>query len=153
MQGRAYTVNRPSVATSTAITIIQITVPTNSMIELTRAWVNQSSSTTSAAARIQLIRKTGVATVTAQTPTPEASNGGASLCVGGTSATGITATAEGTDAALPLVDEGFNVLNGWLWVPVTETRIVLRGGETIGLKFPAAPPNVTYSAGIDFLEF
>ena len=67
-------------------------------------------------------------------------------------ATGITATSEGTDGNV-LVDEGFNVLNGWLYVPVVEDRIVVRPGESIGLKFPAAPTNLTWNCGISWLEY
>jgi hypothetical protein len=152
MQGNAYTVVRPAVTTSTAITIIQLTVPTTTLAEITRAWVDQSSSTTSTAARIQIVRKTGVATVTSQNPTPLGTNSGASLCVGGVSATGITATVEGTDGNI-LVDDGFNILNGWLWVPVPEERIVVRPGETIGLKFPSAPTSAAYSAGLNWVEY
>jgi len=152
MLGRAYSVVRNNVATSTAITVIQVAVPATTLIEITRAWATQSSGTTSAANRIQIVRKTGAATVTSATPTPLGTNYGASLCVGGTSLTGITATGEGTDGNV-LVDEGFNVLNGWLYVPVLEERIIVRPSEIIGLKFPAAPTNLTWNCGISWLEY
>lgn len=46
MLGRAYSVVRANVATSTAITVIQLTVPTTTLCEITRAWATQSSGTT-----------------------------------------------------------------------------------------------------------
>ncbi|MGH2625671.1 MAG: hypothetical protein ACRDHY_03345, partial [Anaerolineales bacterium] len=49
----------------------------------------------------------------------------------------------------PLIDEGFNWLNGWLWVPAPEERIWVPPSGRIVLKLPVAPsPAVTTSAGL-----
>lgn len=150
-----YNLVRSSVTTSTAITIQVVWVPTTTAVETTRAWVNQSTITTSAQTRIQLLRKTGTApTVTSQTPAPLSPGMQASKCVGGSSATGITATAEGTDGTV-YVEEGFNIVNGWLYLPVPEER-VMTGGSTangIALKFPTAPTSAGYVSGQEWLEY
>jgi len=151
---RVYVIN-DSRAVSTAITILQLKA-VNCAVEVIRAWVNQESSTVSAQTAIQLSRKTGTAaTVTSLTPLLLEPSVGAALSVGGTAATGRTATSEGTDGDV-LIREGFNVLNGWLYLPVPEERIVLSPASiatsTLGLKFPVAPPNVTYDYGIVFRE-
>lgn len=140
-----------SVSTSTAITIEQVTAPAGTMIEIARTWVNQSTSTTSAQTRILLLRKSTPATVTSTNPAPLGNGMQASKCVGGTGATGITATVEGTDSTV-YIDEGFNVVNGHLYLPVPEERLYAIN-DTRALKFGAAPASATYSSGIEWLEY
>ncbi len=151
-----YNLVRTSTTTSTAITIQVVWVPTTTAIETVRAWVNQSTITTSAQTRIQFLRKTGTApTVTSQTPAVVGTaSTQASKCVGGTGATGITATAEGTDGTV-YIEEGFNIVNGWLYLPVPEERI-MTGGSTangVGLKFPTAPTSAGYVSGQQWIEY
>jgi hypothetical protein len=151
----AYNLVRSSVTTSTAISIQVVWVPVTTAIEQTRAWVNQSTVTTSAQTRIQLVRKTGTApTVTSQTPALLGPGMQASKCVGGTAASGITASAEGTDGAV-YIEEGFNIVNGWLYLPVPEERMMLLGSTASGvaLKFPTAPTSAGYASGQEWLEY
>jgi hypothetical protein len=151
-----YNLVRSSVTTSTAITIQVVWVPVTTAIETTRAWANQSTVVTSAQTRIQLLRKTGTApTVTSQTPAVVGTPGtAASKCVGGTAATGITATAEGTDGTV-YVEEGFNIVNGWLYLPVPEERIMILGSTASGiaLKFPTAPTSAGWVSGQEWVEY
>src|SRR6266446_3936066 len=104
-----YSVHGDAQSISTAITILELTSASTGSLELIRAWVSQSSSTASAMARIQLLRKSATITGTASPPTP------VPLQVG-QAASGITvkwkATAEGTDGVI-WVDDSFNILNGW----------------------------------------
>lgn len=146
-----YNLIRSSVTTSTAITIQQVTVPAGTMAEILRAWGNQSTITTSAQTRLQLLRKTAVATVVSQTPALLSPAMQASKCVGGTAATGITASAEGTDGAV-YDEEGFNIVNGWLYLPVPEERIALVN-TTVALKFPTAPTSAGWISGQEWLEY
>jgi len=147
-----YKVTRSSTTTSTAITVLQVAVPANTAIEISRIEVNQSTITTSAQTRIQLLRKTGAATVTSATPVPLSEGMQASRCVGGTTATGITATAEGTDGAV-LWEMGFNIVNGTLYLPPPEARIFIGPSETIGIKFPTAPTSAGYITEIEWIEY
>jgi hypothetical protein len=146
-----YNLIRTSTTTSTAITIQQVTAPAGSLAEFTRAWVNQSTVTTSSQTRIQLLRKSTAATVTSQTPGLLGVNMQASKCVGGIGASGITATVEGTDSTV-YIEEGFNIVNGWLYLPVPEERVGIIN-TTVGLKFPTAPTSAGYASGQEWLEY
>lgn len=151
----AYTVVRLNTSTTTAITVIQVTTVASTFIDVVRAWGNQSSSTTSTATALGLVRKTAAASVSSRTPDPLSQGMQASKCVGGASATGITASAEGTDATNYLWAEGFNIVgNGVLYLPMPEERIGVGGttAPSIGLKFSVAPTG-NFNNGIEWLEY
>jgi hypothetical protein len=149
----AYSVVRLNVATTTAITVIQVATPANCAIDIVRAWGGQSSSTTSASTAMGLIKKTAAATVTSRTPDVLTDGMQSSRCVGGTAATGITATAEGTDAANYLWSESFNIVgNGALYLPVPEERIGVGPSEFIGLKHSVAPAG-NWTHGVSWIEY
>ncbi len=150
----AYNLIRASVATSTAITVNQVLVPALAAAEFTRAWCNQDSVTTTNQTRIQLNRNSTACTVTSATAAPLGNGMQASKAVGGVSATGITATAEGTVTAT-VWSEGFNIVNGILYLPVPEARWMLVGSAAgfAALKFPGAPAAANYTTGMEFLEY
>lgn len=141
--GDSYTV-RHSAAISTAISAIQIAAGSASPFLILSGSVTQRGSTTSAQEEISFVRKTAAATVTTavvgthvfkrspNAPTPQLQLG--------TALTGVIATAEGTDGDI-LWREGFNVLNGYKYLPVPEERILVAGGGIIALKFFTAPAN------------
>ena len=139
-------VARNSAIHAAAITILQLTAPAATSFDVVRAWVTQSASTTSAQAVVQLNRKSAAATVTALTPVRLNTGDPVSVVTAGH-----TATAEGTDTDI-LIREGFNVLSGWLYLPVPEERITVRPGETLALKFPTAPASHTWEYGITYIE-
>lgn len=143
-----FSVHGDAQAVSTAITVLELTAPSSGMLEILRAWVVQSSSTTSAMARIQILRKSATITGTASPPSPVPHQIGQA-------ASGITvkwkATAEGTDGVIP-IDDAFNVLNGWLYLPVPEERIWVPPSGILALKFPAAPPSANWTFGMSFRE-
>lgn len=149
-----YTLIRQSVATSTAISVNQVLVPAAAAAEFTRAWCNQDSVTTTNQTRIALNRNSTASTVTGTSPAPTQNGMQASKAVSGASATGITATAEGTVTATPWT-EGFNIVNGILYLPVPEARWMLVGSAAgfAALKFPAAPAAANYTTGLEWLEF
>ena len=148
-----YSVVRLNTSTTTAITVIQVATPANCAIDIIRAWGGQSSSTTSTATALGLIKKTAAATVTSRTPDVLTDGMQASKCVGGTSATGITATVEGTDATNYLWSEAFNIVgNGCLYLPVPEERIGVGPSEFIGLKHSVAPAG-NWIHGVTFVEY
>jgi hypothetical protein len=148
-----YNVTRNRVATTTAITVIQVATPTTAAIEVTRASGSQSSSTTSTATALSLLMKTGAATVTSATPSLMGTTATqASKCVGGVALTGITATAEGTDGTV-LWEEGFNIVgNGALYLPVPEARPMIGVSKFVGLKHFVAPAG-NWSHNIEWLEY
>lgn len=146
-----YVVVYPATAVSTAISIIQIKAGAGGPLEILRAHVSQGLSETSTMEQINIVRKSAAATVTSATPLKFNPADQASLAVGGTAATGTQASAEGTDSDI-LISEGFNILNGWTWLPTPEERIFVPGGGIIALKFPVAPASFTVRAYIVFRE-
>jgi hypothetical protein len=149
-----YTLIRAAVTTSTAITVNQVLVPAAAAAEFTRAWCNQSTVTTTNQTRIQLNQNSTACTVTSATPFPAQKSMQASKAVGGASATGITATIEGTVTGT-WWSEGFNIVNGILYLPVPEARWMLVGQSAgfAALKFPSAPASADYTTGIEWLEY
>ena len=133
-----YVVTMDAVSVSGAISLIQLKAGSAAGLEIISASIAQSGSTTSAMQRVQILRKSAAATVTTFTPILLNPNDAAAKAVGGTSATGTNASAEGTDSDI-LVDDCFNVLNGWSYIPVPEERIQVAPAGICALKFPAAP--------------
>ena len=149
-----YTVNLVNTSVSAAITLIQIKASSTQPLQLIEARCTQSGSTTSAMQRIQIARiPTTFGTVTSTTPLLENTIDPAAGAVGGTSATGVNASAEGTYTDV-LVDWDFNVLQGFLWQPVLEDRIWVPASGGIGMRFPAAPGSaLTIDAQLKFIEY
>lgn len=140
-----YAARMDNISVSTAITILQVTAPATAVLELIRAWVS-GNTTTSAGQRIQLLRKSAAATgTTAVTPAPLDGSAAAG------STAGRNATGEGTDGTV-LYEDMFNVVSGWLWLPVPEERIWVPPSGVIALKFPAAPAATNFTAGIVYRE-
>lgn len=150
-QSGAYNLVRTSTTTSTAITVVQGGGVAGTGAEISRAWCNQSTITATAQTRIQLLLKSAAATVTSQTPALLVPAAQASKLVGGTTASGITATIEGTDSTI-WDEEGFNIVNGYLYLPVPEERIMTIA-RVFAHKFPTAPTSAGYINGIEWLEY
>jgi hypothetical protein len=148
---RKYNVIRADAAASTAISYIQIAVPSTTAIDVTRAWAAQRSSTTSAMQQFSLLTTSTAATVTTQNPAIQGGADPASLCVGGTSATGVNASIEG-GTKVTQYDDSPNVLNGWLYLPVPEERLTVKPSGFTALNAPQAPGGQTWRMGMNFIE-
>lgn len=134
-----YTVVRTNSALTGAITAIQVVTPANCAIQITRASASQGSMTASNPFGVIITEKSVAATVTSRTPDVLTDGMQASKCVGGTSATGIDASAEGTDATNPLWAEASNITgNGVLYLPIPEERIGIGPSKIIALKHSVA---------------
>jgi hypothetical protein len=143
-----YEVHFAAQTISTAITILEVTAPSTAVLEINKAWVSQNNITASTSGRIQLLRKSATITGTATPPTANP--------LGADGTTGATikwkATAEGTDGVV-IDEQGFNYLNGYLWVPTTPTtRLIIPPSGIIALKFPAAPTSASWHAGFEWQE-
>jgi len=150
---RVYVVAMTRVAVTGAITLIQIKAAAAVPLQIIRAEISQSSSTTSTQQTAQLNRKSAAATVTSFTPiTQGPSTDPAASAVGGTSATGTNASAEGTDGNI-LRQGVWNYLNGFLFLPTPKEYPFVDGGAIVGLKFPVAPgSSLTVTADTVFEE-
>lgn len=154
--GPCYILKNLGVSISTAISPLQLKAGVNGPIEILRSSLGQGSTATSAQTAAALVqRKTAAATVTTATagthllkqnpinPTTDASLG--------TTATGITATAEGTDGE-QTITRGFNDLNGAEWLATPEERILVAQGGIVAQKFLVAPQSATRYCEISFRE-
>jgi hypothetical protein len=141
----AYTALQPNIAITGAVTLVQVNGPSDSSVDIIRAWATFNSTTST---QIEVGLKTVSTAGTATSVTAGVHYGPA---FGGTCSR--TSTAEGT-----LVDDDFprefvNYLNGFLWLPVPEARIRLAPSARIALYLPTAPgASVNITAGIQFGE-
>jgi len=143
-----------------AVTLVFINPGTTQSIEILRCWASQSANATSAQQRVQLVTQvTAFPTLTATTPGQLKLIDPVSVITGGTAGaagtSGTNASAEGAGGKTILVNDAFNVLNGWLWIPTPPETIVMNASASsgFGLHFPVAPATLTnWSCGVVFRE-
>jgi len=129
-----------------------------SFIRILRAWCSQHGSTTSQMLGVRIaVQASAFGTYTATTPVPLVAGGNASGIAGGTA--GAAATA-GTDSSANaagtktnLIYDAFNNLNGWLYIPVPEERIIVPTDTAIVLALVGTPATLTnWHAGLIYEE-
>lgn len=100
------TAAQQKVTTGTAVkTLLQVATPSTRPIKVCKWGISFDGSVAAAPIQVELVQTDVAATVTSLTPTPyDDPNAPASLCVGGASATGYTASAEGTVTATRMGD-------------------------------------------------
>jgi hypothetical protein len=129
-----------------------------SNIRILRAWAGQQASETSDQLGIMLaLKASAFGTYTSTTPQAHFIGGRASGIVGGTAGAegtaGTDASAEGAGTVTPIIYDGFNNLNGWLWVPTPEERIIVPLDTAFILKIVGTPAALgNWSAGITYEE-
>ena len=129
-----------------------------SIIQIHRAWCSQIETETSQQLGIMLaLQASAFGTYTSTTPTPHVLGGAASGIAGGTSGaaatSGTDSSANAAGTRTPVVYDGFNNLNGWLWVPTPEERILVPVDTAIVLKMIGTATTLTgWSAGITYEE-
>lgn len=149
-----------TVAGATTMVFINPAAAPNVNLEIMRCWVGQSANATSAQQRVELeTQVTAFPTLTSATPAKLKRASAVSVITGGTAGaagtSGINASAEGAGSKTAILDDAFNVLNGWLWVPTPRETIVMPAGSTsgFGLFFPAAPATLTgWTFGVNYAE-
>lgn len=149
----AYSATVNSVTIASCANLVQLK-STGVTYELLRGWVSQDASVTSAQAPIQLCKKSAAGDVAPFTPLHVTSTQDpTSAMVASSSGTGtFTSTAAfGTDGDVLLYD-GFNVLNGWLYLPVPEERPTIAAGGIVALRFPIAVGSESWDAGLLWRE-
>jgi hypothetical protein len=141
----AYTITAEA-AQSTLITAIQITAGSGRPFYLARWAVSQRTSTSSAMAGINLLRKSAAATVTSITPAATGPNFPSAAATAGHSA-----SAEGTDSTV-LERRAFNILSGIEVIYTPEEMPIVAGSGIIALKWAAAPTSATYTFLMTIIE-
>jgi len=129
-----------------------------SLLEIVSIRVGQTGTTTSQMLGIQLGTKASAfGTYTSVTPTPHLLGGAASGISGSTSAAaasaGIAASAEGAGTFTAGPEDSFNVLSGWLYVPVPEERIRVSIDTAFAVKLLGTPGTLTgWSVSVTYRE-
>lgn len=149
-----------TVAGATTLVFINPAAAPNVNIEILRNWIGQSANATSAQQRAQLeTQVTAFPTLTSATPAKLKRADAVSVITGGTAGAagtaGTNASAEGAGSKTAILDDTFNVLNGWLHVPTPAETIVMPAGSAsgYGLFLPVAPGTLTnWAFGVAFRE-
>lgn len=139
--GRLYTVAIGSQGQTAALTLIEVAAATDSVVVLERLWVSQTSFDTSENLGVKLEDVTTTGTGTGTTPNP-AQEGDAAF--GGTVKTDFSI--EPTYSGTVLLEQGFNVLSGFLWTPASDDEVfVISPSQLQGFSLDVAP-----SGSMDF---
>lgn len=129
-----------------------------SLLEVARITVSQNAVEVSEQNGVIIARKvTAFGTYTATTPTPHVIGSAASAIAGGTAGAAATAgtdaSAEGAGAVTVIHTEGFNNLNGYLWVPTPDETIWLGPDQAVIVKLRGTPATLTgWNATLTYLE-
>lgn len=141
MIGRLYTVAIGSQAQTAAKTLIEITSAADSVTLIERLWLKQTSFDTSENLGVKLEDASASGTGTATTPTPVQEG---DTAFGGTVET--NSTVEPTYTGTAHLEDGFNVLSGYLWTPASDDEVIAISPSQIkGFSLDVAP-----SASMDF---
>jgi len=135
MIGRLYTVAIGAQAQTAALTLIEVASAADSVTILERAYISQSSFDTSEnlAAKVEDITTTGTGTATTPNPNQEGDS-----AFGGVVET--NSTIEPTYSGTVFIEQGFNVLSGWLWTPANDDEVlVLAPSQLLGIMLDVAP--------------
>jgi hypothetical protein len=154
LSGATYIVRLDSTAVTAAKTLLQVKAGAAAPLELISAKISQITKTTTELLNIQILRKSAAATVTSFTPLKLDPGNPTAAAVGGTAATGINATVEGTDTDI-ILSEVWNILNGvWQYLPLPEERIWVPAAGILGIKLNTAPAaSMNIIAELKFREF
>lgn len=151
--GRPYSITIPGLSGLTTAPFLQIATPAGTGIELLRIELGNGSSVTSAAAVLTAMRRSTASTLpTPATPVPLRENDPSALETGSTTTCAVgTATVTGTAGNI-LLYPAFNVLSGYLYLPVPEERITVKPSSFLTLQFASTPPADTYYGHVIFCE-
>lgn len=129
-----------------------------SLLEVLRVTVSQNETETSQQLGVICAQKASAfGTYTATTPAPLALGTVASAIAGGTAGAaataGTNASAEGAGTVTTSWAEGFNNLNGYLWVPTPEERVIIGPDLAFIVKLRGTPTTLTgWNATLTFAE-
>ena len=163
MAARAFNVasENSTVACATLI-FVHPAAAVNPDIEFLRFWVSDATAAaTSAQQRIAIVTQaSSFPTLTGVTPNKlNQGEPNASVIVSGTSGqagqAGVTSSADNGGTKTTLWPDAFNILNGYLLVPIPEERIIMPASHAsgLGLTVPAAPGTTTgWSYGLTYRE-
>jgi len=150
MIGDLYSVSASSNSMTTAKTLIELLAPSDAVLFVERVWIKQTSFDTSENLGTTTQRVSTTGTGTAQTPVPYMFGTTASA-----TSVEIDATAEPIYTSNEeLLEDGFNVLSGYLWTPANDDEIiVITPAKLLGTNLDIAPStSMNFSYGCTIRE-
>jgi len=152
--------NQTIIADSEMVTIRAATSYSSraSVLRIYRLTCSQSGTSTSQQLAVRWgLKASAFGTFTSTTPAPVTIGAVASAITGSTSnaasSAGTDSSANGAGTLTVLGQEGFNNLNGWLWVPTPEERILVGPDLTFLLQLQGTPTTLTgWNATLTFEE-
>lgn len=145
MIGRLYSVSIGDEAHTAADTLVEVAAPADAVVLVERMWIGQSSFDTSEnlGAKVEDVTTTGTGTTSTARPLQEGD-----AAFGGTAKTNITV--EPTYSGTVFVEQGFNVLSGWLWTPANDDEVIaISPSQLVGMMLNVAPSaSMNFSYGM-----
>lgn len=150
MIGNLYLIAIGAQAQTASKTLIEVASPSTAVTTLERAYISQNSFDTSEnlGCKIQLVTTTGTGTTTTAVPTMAGTS-----AAGGTQKTNDTIEPTYT-ANKVLLQQGFNVLSGFLWTPANDDEVfALAPSGLLGIMLDVAPSgSMNFSYGCTFRQ-
>lgn len=150
MIGRLYSATIGQENQTTAKTLIEIAAASDLIVTLERMWISQSDFDTSEnlAAKVEDVTTTGTGSPFT-TPVPLVTGDVASSCTVKTDF-----SIEPIYSGLVYIEQGFNVLSGWLWTPANDDEVIVVSPTQIaGIALDVAPSgSMAFSYGLIFRE-
>lgn len=141
-----YTASQLGVASGTSVvTLIEIEQATG-VLEILRCWISNETSETSEQWVVALVTKSADGT-NVTTPTVVAHD--LAMAAHGSTVRGMCTTVGTIDNTI--IRQGFNVLNGWEYIPSEDEKIWIASAKTFGIHLHTAPPSsITISVGLTY---
>ena len=150
--GRLFAITVAAQAQTAAKTLIELAGAATVVTTVERMWISQSTFDTSEnlSAKVQRITTTGTGTSSTAT-VAKIDSGGAALA--GTVKTNMTVEPTYT-ANTVIVNQGFNVLSGWLWTPASDDEVIsIPPSGLLGVMLNTAPSgSMSFDYGCTFRE-
>jgi len=149
MIGKMYSASIGSQARTNAITLMYIETGAATVALIERMWIKQTSFDTSENLGLIVQRGTAAGTDTDITPEP--------LVVGDVygGTFGTNSSIEPTiTAGTEIIEDGFNVLSGWLWTPASDDEVIeVIAAVDVAVTLDVAPSaSMNLSYGMTFRE-
>lgn len=148
MIGRMYMTSIGDQAQTVAKTLIEIAAAADLVVLIERMWNSQSSFDTSENGGMKVEDISIAGTLSANTPTPLQTGTGAA-----TATVTTNASIEPTYSGTVYIQQGFNVLSGWLWTGATDDEvIVISPSQLVGMMTNVTVTSMNMSYGMTFRE-
>lgn len=138
---------------NSARTLIYLTAPSTSAVEILSASVTNKSYTTNEQHEVSFHKVSSLGTPTATTITPTRTEQGSSAA--SSTVKGNVTASEPTYTSAPNIEvgrEGYASLGGWRYQPLPEERLTIAGGDTWGIRMLSTPTSFDSIVRLVFRE-